>query len=91
MKHLLVQYRVEFYENDFSGDSVFSFYTQLAPSSFAIGHFVEPRTWPSNPLPKDQHYKITAIEHLCSVVAKARVLHSLSICVKPVPRAKGTR
>ena len=80
-------YRVDFYDGSIkSGIVLFSLEPSSVPCSFAVGDFVDPSGWTGNPLPPNQHYQITAVEHQLTYPGGQECQHNLAISVKAVPR-----
>ena len=82
-----ILYRVDFYEGSIAaGNVVFSMEPSATPFSFVAGAFVDPGGWPVNPIPADQHYEITAVEHQITDPGGSEIQHNIAISVRPVPR-----
>jgi hypothetical protein len=80
-------YRVDFYEGSAApGKSVFSLEPANTPYVFAVGDFVDPSGWTGNPLPADQHYQITAIEHQLTYAGGDECQHAVAVLLKAVAR-----
>ena len=84
---ITMHYRVDVYEGSISaGNVVFLLEPSSAPFSFAVGDFLDPSGWTRNPLPPDQHYQITAVEHQLTYPGGQECQHNVAISVKAVAR-----
>jgi hypothetical protein len=82
-----IYYRVDFYEGPIADQNrVFSLEPTTTPYSFAVGDFVDPSGWTGNPLPADQHYQITAVEHQLTYPGGNECQHNIALSIKPVAR-----
>jgi hypothetical protein len=82
-------YRVEFYNGAISDkDVVNSFEPATVPYAFSIGDFVDPFGWGGkNPLPRDEHYQITSVEHQLTLPDSPQEgLHNVAVSLKAVKR-----
>lgn len=82
-----IRYRVDFYQGSISaGNTVFSMEPASTPFAFTPGDFVDPSGWTANPLPPDQHYQITAVEHQLTDPGGPEVQHNIAIVLQAVAR-----
>jgi hypothetical protein len=82
-------YRVDFYADSIDdGKSVFSLEPTSVPYAFAVGDFLDPAGWPGMPLPPDQHYQITAVEHELTCPGGDECQHNVQVRMKAVRRRR---
>ena len=84
---ITMYYRVDFYDGAMAGGNVvFSLEPSTTPVAFAVGDYVDPSGWTGNPLPPDQHYQITAVEHQLTYPGGDECQHNIALSMKAVAR-----
>src|SRR5688572_14424035 len=80
-------YRVDFYDGAIVDNQiVFSLEPSTTPFAFTVGDFVDPSGWTGNPLPLDQRYEITAVEHQLTYPGDDECQHNVALSMRPVAR-----
>jgi hypothetical protein len=80
-------YRVDFYEGPIKDKKiVFSLEPSTVPFAFAVDDFVDSSGWTDNPLPPQQHYQITAVEHQLTFFGADECQHNVAISVDAIAR-----
>jgi hypothetical protein len=85
-----VKYRIEIYEDCFSGHPAASFYGSTPFLVVSVGDYIVEKAWEpvfSKKLKSGQTLRVKGIEHML-FQGKNDIIHSLGVCVEIVDRPK---
>jgi hypothetical protein len=83
---LPVKYYVEFCENYYQNDPVFTVCASEPLFNMAVGDEIDPQGWPDNELPLSDIYVVSSVRHSVFEVEASHIVHSMFVIMSVKPR-----